>query len=143
MKIARTVPAVAAMFVSVIAYGGDQPNPLDRYRASSVTGVMLCKTALLLTQAQSITRSQPTEASDYRKCVREEKEELKAALSKALIVVKQTTAKEALKSYHVAVMSALAGIEPGIGELETTYDTRQQSLRQKMDEAWARFEVEQ
>jgi hypothetical protein len=57
--------------------------------------------------------------------------------------VKKPKAQETLKSYHVAFVTALGGISPGIDERRVSYEQRQQALKDKVTEAWARFEVEQ
>jgi hypothetical protein len=67
----------------------------------------------------------------------------KANLDRALRTVKKAKAQEALKSYHVAFITALEGVTPGREERKLSYEQRQQALEDKLTEAWARFEVEQ
>lgn len=78
-----------------------------------------------------------------RSCIQAGKEILKGNFSSALRTVKKPKAQEALKSYHVALVGALEGVAPGSEERKFQYDQRQQALEAKLNEAWARFEVEQ
>ena len=83
------------------------------------------------------------EKDDYRACITKGKTASKQNLDAALKTVKKPNAKEALKTYHVALVSALEGINPGSDERKINYEQRQQNLEGKMTEAWARFEIEQ
>jgi hypothetical protein len=47
-----------------------------------------------------------------------------------------------LKEYQVAVITALKNSSPDIGESYQAYMIRQQRLREKVTEAWERFEIE-
>ena len=57
-------------------------------------------------------------------------------------MVKKAKAQEALKTYHVAFVSAIEGLTPGYVERKIDYEQRQQALEGKATEAWARFEIE-
>lgn len=100
--------------------------------------------SLMFGTAQLVAeQGKPKAAStDYRACVAEKKIEVKENLRSALNGVKAPAAKEALKSFHVAFITAIDGIVPGMDERKFAYDTRQQTLSDKMNETWARFEVE-
>jgi hypothetical protein len=83
------------------------------------------------------------EKSNYTGCIEDGKKDAKQNLESALKSLKKPKAKEALKSYHVAFVTAIDGINPGMDERKISYEQRQQSLDGKLTEAWARFEVEQ
>jgi serine/threonine-protein kinase RIO1 len=80
---------------------------------------------------------------DYAGCIKKGKEAAKVSLDKALRTIRKPKAQEALKSYHIAFVTALQGINPGSNERRMDYERRQQMLKDKAAEAWARFEVEQ
>lgn len=60
-----------------------------------------------------------------------------------MLTVKKEKAREALKSYHVAFITALEGIVPGFDEMKIAYQQRQQALSDKVTEAWSRFQIEE
>ena len=116
----------------------DNRTPLERYEADSKSTLYLFKLALIKSdggQAQD-------EKSDWAACIRNGKTTAKARFDKALLTVKKSKAKEALKTYQVAYMAAIDGINPGSDERRINYEQRQQSLEGKLTEAWARFEIE-
>lgn len=126
---------------------GQATSPIERYGSESEAAVMTCSLEFQLAQAQaqlvSVGGGQPEKPADFAACLKKARAEGKQLFSLALAKVKKPAAKEALKSYHVAFMTALEGISPGMDERRITYEARQRSLKDKMTEAWARFEVEQ
>lgn len=80
--------------------------------------------------------------SGFQECKIDAEAESKTNLNEALLVIKKQSAKDALKNYHITFITALRGIEAGIGERTFAYDQRQQALSDKMNEAQARFEME-
>jgi hypothetical protein len=80
--------------------------------------------------------------SDYTGCIEENEKELKKKYRAALPTVRGARAKDALKEHYIVALTALRGIRPGVGERKIDYDRRQQTLKDKVSEAWARFEVE-
>lgn len=80
--------------------------------------------------------------ADYPACIENGKNTAKRNFAPALRSIKKQKAQEALKSYHVAFVTAMDGIKPGTNELKISYEQRQQLLESKLNEAWARFEIE-
>lgn len=80
---------------------------------------------------------------DYVTCIKTGKATAKTFLDKSMRTLKKPAAREALKSYHVAFLSALEGIPAADGEIRMMYSQRQAALRARMSEAWSRFEIEQ
>lgn len=129
-------------FLSLFATAQDRA-PLQEYRTTANGRLMLCKMTLAndLLKAQVASRS--SEGPNFRKCIEEGKSETKTLFESALKTIKKPKAKDALKSYHVAFITSLNGVSPGVDERKINYERRQQELEGKLTEAWARFEVEQ
>ena len=104
---------------------------------------MLCPVRYKLAEGRAERGIEQDHESNYQACIAEGKATARSSLDKALRAVKKSKARDALKSYDVAFVAALEGIRPGADERNINYERRQQSLRDKVNEAWARFEVEQ
>lgn len=129
-----------------VATAADEPDsrtPLERYEGDTYFALVMCKSKLRIALLYAESGTQQNEKSDYEGCIASGKSKAKASLVQALRTVKKTKAQEALKSYHVAFVSALEGLRPGADERKINYEQRQQSLEGKVTEAWARFEIEQ
>ncbi len=105
--------------------------------------IVTCKIILRLALARAEGGLEQDKQSDYVGCIKDMKALAKENLDKALRKVNKSKTQEALKSYHVAFITALEGIRPGSDELKINYEQRQQALQDKLTEAWARVEVEQ
>jgi hypothetical protein len=77
-------------------------------------------------------KKEDEEKSDYLGCIREGRAKSKINLDRALRTVKKPKAQEALKAVHVAFITALEGISPGIDERQISYEQRQQALKDKI-----------
>lgn len=144
MKLNLTSIALAlALHATFATAEPDNRTPLERYEGDTYYALLLCKVTLRLALARAEGGEQQDEKSDYSGCIAKSKTTAKTSLDKALRSVKKATAKEALKSYHVAFVSAVEGIRPGIDERKINYEQRQQALEGKVTETWARFEIEQ
>lgn len=120
----------------------DKRTPIQRYHGDASGALMLCKMTLKLAILKGSAGQEQDEESNYRSCIEKHKKEAKTNLSLALKITKKAKAQEALKTYHVALVTALDGIAPGLDERKISYEQRQQSLEGRMTEAWARFEIE-
>jgi len=144
MKLIFTL-AVVAMFAISSAFAADKPDegtPLERYQGDAGRALFMCKLTLHLATAKAEAGRPQDEDSDYSGCIRRGLITAKGNLDRALRTIKKAKGQEALKSYHVAFVSALEGIRPGDSERKISYEQRQQALEGKLTEAWARFEVE-
>jgi len=127
-----------AISEKVAAEKSDNRTPIERYRGDTAFALAMCKELF----RRAILTSQKTDFETFSNRLSAEKEKSKESLKKALETVKPPKAKEALKTYHVAVMSALASIFAGLDERKIDYEQRQQALEGKVTEAWERFEIE-
>jgi hypothetical protein len=130
---------------SHVAFGADDSDkrtPLERYRGDTQFALVMCKLSLRVALAVAAGGGQQDDKSDYASCIRKSKASAKSSLDMALRTVKKPKAQDALKSYHVAFSTAVEGIRPGPDERKISYEQRQQSLEEKVTEAWARFEIE-
>jgi hypothetical protein len=139
---AASLALALASHVALGADDSDKRTPLERYRGDTQFALMMCKISLRLALAVAAGGGQQDNKSDYASCITENKASAKLTLDKALRTVKKSKAQEALKSYHVAFSTAIEGIRPGADERKMSYEQRQQSLEEKLTEAWARFETE-
>lgn len=121
---------------SLAAEGPDKSTPVERYHGHTSVSLFLCK----------VTQSAALVTGDTQKsvsCIKDAKAEAKQNFDKALRTLRKPKARDALKSYHVAYVTALEGMALGFEERKISYEQRQQALEDKLTEAWARFEVEQ
>jgi hypothetical protein len=102
----------------------------------------MCKATLDLALARGDLYRPQDDRSDVQGCIGKGKKEAKTSFNKALRTIRKPAAKEALKNYHVAFVTALEGILPGTKEPSFVYEQRQQALKSKLAEAWAKFELE-
>ena len=130
-------------FAANAADVSDKRSPLDRYRNGVNFSILMSQLTLKNALLRDEIGSAQDENTDYASRIKKGKEEGKINFNKALSTVKKPAAREALKSYQVAFISALEGIRPGLDERKISYEVRQQALETKLSEAWARFEVEQ
>ena len=121
----------------------DKGSALERYQVHTEGFLMLCPVRFQLAEGRAERGMEQDQESNYQGCIAEGKATARSNLDKALRAEKKSKARDALKSYHVAFVAALEGIRPGVGERSINYDRRQQIFRDKVNEAWARFEVEQ
>ncbi|MDM4767277.1 hypothetical protein [Pelomonas sp. SE-A7] len=147
MKISRIAAGAIAALVTFAATGAetaepDTRSPLDRYQGDSQFSMLMCSMTVKMAATTGSGPSTGDEKTDYVACVSKGKATAKANFESALKTLKKPKAREALKSYHVALVAALEGIKPGTDERKISYEQRQQALEQKMTEAWARFEIE-
>lgn len=146
MKLGHIIASATLMVFSFSTYAAsnsDKKSAIERYHEATQNSIGSCKLSLILAQMNAQMGSPDDEKSDYEKCIKDGKTSAKADLKLALKTLKNAAAKDALKSYHVAFVSALEGITPSAGELKVSYDARQNMLSAKVNEAWTRFELEE
>lgn len=149
--------AVAALSMAcgtaIAAEKEEKVSPLEQYQGTNNYNLKLCELTykIALTRAEnnalSAQQGLPPEKTDAEKydfdgCIKKAKAEGKANLDKAMKTVKKTPAREALKTYHVAFIAAIDGIRAGNDEIRLNYTQRQNALQARLDDAWARFEIE-
>lgn len=135
--------AVLAACVASQAQEPDKRTPLEKYHGQTHFAMTVCPSALNIANLNAGMDKEPGEHGDWRKCQRDQRSEAKRMLDAALKTVRKPAAQAALKSHYVAFVAALDGITPTVDERKITYQARQASLKDKVNEAWARFEVEQ
>jgi hypothetical protein len=125
----------------------DTRTPIEIYKADTYSSLLNCRLMLkiwLLTVGGGTGYEEEAEKkkTEYITCMRDGRTSGKTAMDAALKTVKKPKAKEALKTAHVAFITALDGIFPATDERKINYAQRQSALDDKLNEAWARFEVE-
>lgn len=138
---------IAVLFSLVTSYGfaADEPSKsaLDAYKTSGQYVLEQCRLTFDTVIIFAELGQPPNENLNWAKCVQDAKNSTKADFAAALKSIKKGKPQEALKTYHVALISAIEGIAPGSSERKISYEQRRQSLDAKLTEAWVRFEVEQ
>ena len=129
--------------IFVMTASAAELTPAQQYRGLANGAIFMCKLNLQNALLNAQLSNPLDEKSDYRACIATGKVTAKENFDKAMKTVKKPQAKEALKTYHVALVSAFDGIVPGTDERKINYERRQQDLDGKLTEAWARFEIEQ
>jgi hypothetical protein len=142
MKRFLLTAALAAAF-ACHAQEPDKRTPLEKYQGQTAFALLMCPTALRIANASAEMGKEPGEHGDWRKCQIDQRAEAKRMLDAALKGVRKPAAHAALKTHYVAFIAALDGITPARDELKISYQARQAALKDKLNEAWARFEVEQ
>lgn len=134
---------LAAVAMTSWAEEPDKRTPIQRYEGNTNFPLLMCA----LTMKNALLRAEIDKAlldtQAYEACVSDGKAKAKPALEAALRSTKKPKAQAALKSVHVAFLTALDGIAPDVSERRIAYEQRQTMLKGKLTEAWARFEVEQ
>lgn len=116
--------------------------PLKKYKIETDYKYAFCKITFNIAASKSNLGLTQDNESDFITCFEDAKKSTKLLLNKSLKTVKTASAKTALKNYHVTFLVALDGIYPGKDEIKIDYARRQQALNDKMQEAWAKFEVD-
>lgn len=119
---------------------------IEVYKGMAEGSIEECKWSLKLISINQNFGGLPNvrdKDTDFLGCIEREKPKINQVIIEILKIVKKPKAKEALKSYHVTLITALEGIKPGADERKINYEQRQQAFVDKLSEAWARFEVEQ
>lgn len=116
----------------------DSRTPIERYHGDTAGSLAMCKE-----QFRYFTLTGTREAlNDFSNCTHEGENKAKESLKSALKTIKLTKAQDALKSYHVAFMTALKGLWADTEETKIGYEQRQRALYEKVTEAWERFNIE-
>lgn len=141
----KLLPALMLWLSTFPAFSADAPTastPIKQYHATTEFAITLCKLSVQAENARAIIGTLSS-VDGYEKCISDAKTTAKESLVKALETIKAPSAIEAMKTYHVAFVTALEGVRPGQGERKISYENRQIMLEGKMTGAWARFEIEE
>lgn len=106
------------------------------------TGLAGCQLEFETARLESRTSSSGTQP-DYRACIRNTRTEFVEHFRAVSQNVTNPAARSALADAHVAFIAALEGIAAGPNERRDAYANRQQALLDKLNSAWARFEISQ
>lgn len=112
----------------------DTRTPVQRYRGATQYALIDCGLDLWRSNAAGAGTSGLSE------CIDKHAASSKVALQAATETV-SPAAGQALREYHVIFLTALRGLEPNADERKISYEQRQASLKDRLNEAWARFEI--
>lgn len=147
MSILKLVAVFALLISTINSFASsnepDNRAPLEHYRDSTKACLLVCKISFKMAQFSAELSTAQNESTDYESCIQSEKDKANWSFNEVMQTIKNNDAKEAFKSHHVAVISALMGIKPGMDERKISYEQRQQALENKVTESWVRFEIEQ
>lgn len=121
----------------------EEPRPpLEDYIGKVQYSILACDLSYRLETSTRQLGDEVPEEKTLGACVKEQTADVKKALDRALPTIKKDRAKQAARDLHVAFLTALRGISPGVNETRLGYSVRQQQLRDKLNEAIARLETE-
>lgn len=116
-------------------------SQVDKYRVHTYTAITFCAmevdTMLALKDARM-----PHDTQDIADCVKRNNANSRPLMREAVEAVESPGAKEALKEYQLALMTALDGLMPGQGERRFAYEARIQRLQGEVQRAWNRVLLE-
>lgn len=149
MIVRNTIIAIAIAFCinhSALAEKDTRP-PLDAFQGDALYMMTMCKLTFRLAQSQAEAYSVGAEVNDpekgdYNACIRNALDDIKPAYKKASSSMKSRAKKEALKSYYAAWISAIRGIAPKSDEIRLVYQKRIADQEDRLNELWAKVEVE-
>lgn len=139
----QLIALVVALALPAIA-----KEPLNQSNMEIYGALLSCELTFISQQAcaqlqQAGGTLPPTCAAvDLGKCISDGKAKAKKAYEKTLKLVTKPAARAALKEYYIVGISAIQGVEPQSEERKMNYEKRQGDNKNKLDEMWTRFEVE-
>ena len=143
------VPFVSAVFCLPVTAQEDGRSPLEAYRGATQFHIEMCQMAAQVFVLEANAHKgkpasfSPSEHGDYAACINEGEIKSKKLYQTASDTLESQAAKDALKSYHIAFSTTLKGVPAGRNESQQAWETRLQGLKDKMNEAWVAFELEQ
>ena len=137
--------ATSALLSSTTAMGQQPPaDAVTRYQGQ-IDAVLKNCSFLLVRQIEEANAGyvpDPKQKDDVPNCMRNGRQDVRQAFEAATKAQKKAAARDALKGVQVAFLAAMDGMAPETEERRAAYFARQGSLKAKVTEAWARFEVE-
>jgi predicted outer membrane protein len=142
-SLAKQYASAAILFLVCTAASAQSPLSTPRQlKFAHDTGLSGCQ--LEFETARLETRTSSAGAStDYRTCIKNTRAEYVEHFRAVSQNVTNPAARSALADAHVAFIAALEGIPAGPNERRDAYANRQQALLDKLNGAWARFEISQ
>ena len=133
------LPLIVLLVVALAShYCNAQEGATETYRKKGEGAVFVCSLAMRVYMAEQ----HDDQLAQYQKCVTDAKAETKVTFQAAMNATKKPKAKEALKMFHAAFLSAMDATGPRGSNSMSTYEGRQSVAADKMSDAWAKFEVE-
>lgn len=84
----------------------------------------------------------PPEGVNFRERISKNIVKTKKVFDSTKTSLKKIPAVNELKNYHALWVSAMMGIVPSPEETKIAYEARQKNTTDKLNQAWARFELE-
>lgn len=132
--------AVLAGGISLAVAETEKATPLAAYAESVLYATALCP--MMLEMASQSGNSNEPGKTDWNACIDDAKKAIKTHYAAALKTVSKPAAKAALKEHYIVATSAITAMAPGANEIRMNYNRRQAENNQRLNERWARFEVE-
>lgn len=144
----KAIALLAAL--CVFSAGAQEPGapPMEAYRTNTQFGMLMCKVAVVgalaaaRAQEAGVQPSGDPPAPNWRACIQKQTAEALGYLKAASAKTKKAAVREALKSHYAAWSAAMRGLEPALSERKIDYDRRQAAATDRLNEAWAKVEVE-
>ncbi len=117
-------------------------SPTEKYHTTAVTYYQLCSMQLVMENMLVALEKPNPPGLNFRECIEKNIAKTKTVFDATRKTIKKASALNELKNYHALWVSAMKGIVPGGDERKITYDERQRNATDKLNQAWARFELE-
>jgi hypothetical protein len=113
-------------------------------------GLMICRMSMKFAAqgaelgAAKREETDPTgKLADWRGCIQKQRGDALVLFKKASATARKPALREALKGYQVVCPATMEGIAPSSDERVIDYERRQAAGDTKLNEAWAKVEIEQ
>ena len=146
MKTGKAAALVLMSFLCfAMSFAKETETPLEQLRTATQFEFLMCRlkftSAQLSGEANSADAAQ--QGADYYSCTGTAQKKTQADYKRAIkFVEKKPAAVAAIKAYYAAWIGAVRGITPGTDEIKLAYSTRQTQSNQRLDELWAKVELE-
>ena len=123
-------------------------QPIDEYRSNTAIGLLTCRMSLKFAAAFAEADAERREKvdpkmGDWRGCIQKQRAETLALFKRASTATRKPAMRDALKNYQVVWAAMMEGIAPSSDERKIDYERRQAAADTKLNEAWAKVEIEQ
>lgn len=146
MKIIGWVMSACILFFAATNVGAqdvDKRTPVERYKGETVGGVIECGLRIEMLDLQQTTTGYASALDELYNCISKSKTAARSALNLAVASLRKEKALEALKQHYIAFSAAMDNLKPSTSESKLVWQQRRSADKAKMNEAWARFEVEE
>lgn len=136
-KSTLAVALLVATFIGPALAEKDTRTPVEAYNGEVQFALVMCPMKL-----EIASMGNESEDGNWQGCIADAKKKIKIGYDAAMKSIKKTAARSALKEHYITASSAVSSMEPESGESRMSYKMRQAQNKNRVNERWARFELE-